>query len=100
VPRLTAAAPAAPPAPHQIVPTAVYTLAAARAALGLRETSLKREIRSRRLVCSKRCGRYYLLGEHLLAWLREGEIGPRSAAGGGEKKEPPHSGVVRGGGES
>lgn len=57
-----------------INPTAPYTLAAARRVLCLRATSLKREIRQHRLRVSKRCGRYYILGEWLLEWIRQGEV--------------------------
>jgi hypothetical protein len=77
MPRLRTAAPAAPPAPHQILPTAVYTLASARAAFGAKATTLPREVRAGRLRVSKRGGRYYFLGEWLLEWLRAGEVRPR-----------------------
>jgi hypothetical protein len=61
-------------APHTIVPTAVYSLVAARLALGLTASTLNREIRLRRLRVSKRAGRYFILGEWLLQWLRDGEV--------------------------
>jgi hypothetical protein len=57
-----------------IVPTAVYTLATARHALGLRANSLPREVRQRRLRVSKRCGIYYTMGAWLLSWLEGGEV--------------------------
>jgi hypothetical protein len=67
---------AAPPAlpVHVIVPTAVYTVAQARAALGLRATTLPREIRAGRLRAARRGGRYYVLGSWLLQWVEAGEV--------------------------
>jgi hypothetical protein len=41
--------------------------------------TLPREIRLGRLRAAKRGGRYFLLGEWLLAWLRDGEIRKRAA---------------------
>jgi hypothetical protein len=64
----------APPAPHIIVPTGVYTLPQARTALGLKATTLPREVRHGRLRVARRGGRYYLLGDWLLEWLRAGEV--------------------------
>jgi hypothetical protein len=57
-----------------IHPRAVYSPAAAQAALGLPKTTLHREVRLGRLRVSKRAGRYFLLGEWLLEWLRNGEV--------------------------
>jgi hypothetical protein len=68
-------APARPP--HLIHPLAVYTLPSARSALGLAKSSLNREIRLKRLRVARRGGRYFILGEWLLAWLRGGEVGRR-----------------------
>lgn len=59
---------------HVINPNAVYTLPTAQRALGLKKATLRREIRLRRLRVSKRAGRYYLLGDWLLDWLRSGDI--------------------------
>jgi hypothetical protein len=67
----------------RIDPNAVYTLESARACLGLANATLRREIRLGRLRVSKRAGRYFLLGDWLLAWLREGEI-PRGRRSGGD----------------
>jgi hypothetical protein len=61
-------------APHTILATAVYDLETARAALGLTRTTLNRELRLGRLRVAKRAGRYYILGDWLLQWLRSGEI--------------------------
>lgn len=55
-------------------PTAVYTVAQVRTMLGLRQSSLRREIRAGRLAVNKRCGKYFFLGEQLLDWLRGGEL--------------------------
>jgi hypothetical protein len=63
-----------------IVPGAVYTLVTAQAELGLAKATLGREIRLGRLRVSKRAGRYFILGEWLLEWLRNGEF--RSAKRG------------------
>jgi hypothetical protein len=60
--------------PHIIVGTAVYNLETARAALDLTRSTLNRELRLGRLRASKRAGRYYLLGEWLIEWLRAGEV--------------------------
>jgi hypothetical protein len=60
--------------PHVIMPTAVYTVEEALATLKLRQSTIRREVRARRLRISKRAGRYYLLGEWILEWLRAGEV--------------------------
>jgi hypothetical protein len=65
---------AAPEAPHRIDPLAVYSVSAAQQALNLRRSTIRRELREGRLRVSKRAGRYYLLGEWLLEWLRGGEV--------------------------
>jgi hypothetical protein len=62
------------PPPHVIEPTAVYTVAAARRALGLRPSTLKREYRQGRLRVARCAGKIFLLGEWLLEWLRAGEV--------------------------
>jgi hypothetical protein len=59
---------------HTIVSTNVYTVPSATEALSAKANTLPREIRLRRLRASKRGGRYYILGEWLLEWLRAGEI--------------------------
>jgi hypothetical protein len=78
--REPAAIPAAPP-PHRIHPTAVYTLAAAARALGLRRHTLPREVRAGRLRVCKRAGAHYVLGRWLLEWLEAGEVTGQAAAG-------------------
>src|SRR5262244_2696436 len=62
-----------PPVCHVIRENAVYTPAQVRRLLGLKEHSLDREIRKGRLRAIQRCSWYYILGEHLLEWLRNGE---------------------------
>jgi hypothetical protein len=42
--------------------------------LGLAKATIGREIRLGRLRVSKRAGKYFLMGEWLLQWLRDGEI--------------------------
>jgi hypothetical protein len=59
---------------HEIVPGAVYSLAAAREALGLKKETLPREARLGRLRVTKRAGRYYVLGAWLIEWLEGGEV--------------------------
>ena len=58
----------------RIEPTTVYTFDFVVKALKLREHTLRHEIRQRRLRYIKRAGRRWLLGEHLLEWLRDGEV--------------------------
>jgi hypothetical protein len=60
--------------PAVIAPTGVYTAPQVRVMLGLRQSSLRREIREGRLRVNKRCGKYFFLGEQLLDWLRGGEL--------------------------
>jgi hypothetical protein len=66
--------------PHVIVPNAVYDQETARVALALTKTTLSRELRLGRLRCAKRAGRYFILGDWLLQWLRDGEIRKRRHA--------------------
>jgi hypothetical protein len=65
-----AAAVLAAPVLHVVEPTAVYTAETFRRAFGLRASSLRREVREGRLKVYKRCGKYFILGEDVLAWLR------------------------------
>jgi hypothetical protein len=57
-----------------IVPTAVYGVDSAPQALGLRRSTLAREIRLGRLQVAKRGGRYFILGAWLLAWIEAGRL--------------------------
>jgi len=59
---------------HIIMRNAVYDLETARSALGLSKNTLNREVRLGRLRVSKRAGKYFMLGEWLLDWLRAGEV--------------------------
>jgi hypothetical protein len=72
-PTLEVPPPASHPAPPVIHPNGVYQVAHVREMLGLRQSSLRREIREGRLAVNKRCGKYFFLGEQLLNWLRDGE---------------------------
>jgi hypothetical protein len=69
----------ASPQPVIIKPNSIYSLKAAQAALGLKKGCLPREIRLKRLRVHKRANRKFILGEELLAWLRD--------AGPGESPE-------------
>jgi hypothetical protein len=66
-----------PPPPVVIQPNGVYIVAQVRAMLGLRQSSLRREIREGRLRVNKRCGKYFFLGQQLIDWLAGGEIDRR-----------------------
>ncbi len=61
------------PAVHTINPTAVYSRDTARRILGLRKSTISREIRERRLRVSMRAGRYFILGKWILEWIESGE---------------------------
>jgi hypothetical protein len=68
----TIPSPAPIPGPPVIIPTAVYTYESALAALaavGLRESSLQREVKKGRLRVHKRLNRNFFLGQDLLDWL-------------------------------
>jgi hypothetical protein len=71
---------AQPPAPVApiIHPDQVFSLAALQSLLALRPGSLPREIREGRLRSFKRCGRRWIFGSDVLAWLR----------GGAQRKQP------------
>jgi len=63
------------PAPV-IDPNQVFSLSQAAATLGLAKTSLPREIRARRLIAYRRCGRNYILGKDLLNWITSNPVRP------------------------
>jgi hypothetical protein len=63
-----------------IVPNAVYLPDQIIAALKLRASSLRTEWRAGRLRVVRRCGRNYLLGCDVLAWLDGGEVKPHRPA--------------------
>jgi hypothetical protein len=69
-----AAESATTPAVHAIDPNGVYFVDTFQKLFRLRKSSLRREIKENRLRVSKRCGRYYLLGQWILDWLRSGEL--------------------------
>lgn len=62
------------PEPIVIPANAVFTLAEARAALGLAKATLAREVRLGRLRVSKRAGKYFFVGKWLLEWIEGGEV--------------------------
>jgi hypothetical protein len=77
-------------APVQVVePNAVLSANAFRRLFGLRPSSLAREVREGRLRVSKRCGKYYILGQWALDWLAAGELKPKgqSCGANGNGKE-------------
>ena len=67
-----------PAAPPQAVPVidenAVYFVDTLQAIFRLRKSTIRREWRAGRLRISKRAGRYFILGEWLLEWIRGGEV--------------------------
>ena len=78
----TAAPVAAAPLVHEVAPTAVYTADGFQQTFKLRKSTVRREVRSGRLRVAKRAGRYHLLGEWILEWLRAGEVRrPREGQG-------------------
>jgi hypothetical protein len=76
-----AAAPPSPSAPHVIDPYGVYSLAAAIAALGLRRSTIRRELRLGHLTVSKRAGKYFILGQWLIDWIEGGVVRPQQRTG-------------------
>lgn len=78
------------PAPVEvpvIQPGSVYFVDSLIRTFRLRPASVRREVASGRLPVCKRCGRYYILGEQILAWLRAGEVVRRQAAVDGDRAE-------------
>lgn len=59
-----------------IRPDGIYRPAQVIQALGLRASSLRSEWRAGRLRSVRRCGRNYLLGRDILAWLSGGAVPP------------------------
>jgi hypothetical protein len=68
---------------------AVYDLRQAREVLGVAKTCLPRAIRKGHLRASRRGGKYLILGEWLLEWVRGGEVKRYARAAGqtSEQKE-------------
>jgi hypothetical protein len=62
-----------------IHPDGIYRPADVIRALGLRVSSLRTEWRRGRLRIVRRCGKNYLIGRDILAWLDTGEL-PSPAA--------------------
>ena len=67
---------ASPSAAPVIEPNAVYMLDVLQATLRLRRSTVRREWKAGRLRVAKSAGRYYVLGEWVLEWLRGGERQP------------------------
>src|SRR5437879_1193674 len=67
--------------PHEILPTAIYTVPEAREALQLKASTIRREVREGRLRISKRAGRYYITGAWLLEWIESGELRRNKSVG-------------------
>lgn len=78
--------------PHVVFPGAVYTVDDLRRIFGLKATSVRREVRLRRLRISKRCGRYYCLGQWVLEWLEDGELKPPQGRGEANADRMEHDG--------
>jgi hypothetical protein len=73
---------------HVIQPLAVYDREAARSALGLKKSTLIRELKLRRLRYSKRGGRIFILGKWLLEWIVTGERSPAQSSASDQESEP------------
>ena len=58
--------------PVLIHPNEVYSVQAARKALGLGTNALRHEVRAGHLRCARRCKRVWFLGQWLLDWLAGG----------------------------
>lgn len=71
------AAPPQDPVVPTIDPNSVYFADTFRRQFRLRASTVRREFREGRLRLAKRAGRYFLLGEWILEWLRNGELKPR-----------------------
>ena len=84
-PATPATAPAPDPVPV-IDPHAVYFADTFQRIFRLRKSTIRREWKAGRLRLAKRAGRYYLLGEWVLQWLRAGELQP------GATTTPPSAG--------
>jgi hypothetical protein len=61
-------------APLVLDPLRIFTAEEFRRAFGLRKSTLRREVRERRLRVAKRAGKYFILGEWVIEWLRSGEL--------------------------
>jgi hypothetical protein len=55
-------------------PAAVYDLAGVLAALRVKRSTVRREVRLGRLRVSRRGGKYLFLGSWLLQWIEDGEL--------------------------
>ena len=67
-----------------IDPNAVWSLGAFQEDFGTSKSTVRREVRGKRLRVAKRAGRYYILGKWILEWLEAGEVRRRSPERNGD----------------
>lgn len=68
------------PRPTRIIPAdALFKLVELREVLGLPKSTLKREVRLKRLRVSLRAGCYWITGRWVMEWIESGEKGKKSA---------------------
>lgn len=85
-------------APEAILPAldvrrdGIYLPSQIIAALGLRASSLRTERRAGRLMIRRRCGRNFILGADLLAWLADAPPPTRSERPDRAGKQPQRNG--------
>jgi hypothetical protein len=60
-----------------IDPNAVWSLDAFLEDFDVRRSTVRREVKYKRLRVSRRAGKYYLLGRWILEWLEAGEVKSR-----------------------
>jgi hypothetical protein len=72
--------PAKAAGPVPIDPRAIYYAEDLERLLGLSRDALRRERRAGRLRVARRLGRYHVLGQWILEWVRTGEL-PRKSQG-------------------
>jgi hypothetical protein len=74
----TTPTPTTPPADrepvHVLHDAGIYFPEDAQRLLKLKRSTLRREIRERRLRVSKRAGRYFILGRWIREWIENGEL--------------------------
>jgi hypothetical protein len=68
-----------------IDPYAVYFTDTLQKVFRLRKSTIRREWKEGRLRLAKRAGRYFVLGEWVLEWLRTGELSRKAAQQGGRR---------------
>lgn len=68
--------------PHVIDPRGLYFPGDVVEVFRLRNSTIRREVREGRLKVAKRAGRYFMLGEWLIEWLRGGVVERRPSPRG------------------